>query len=230
MCRSNLQMKNNHVDIFKSKRQSKILYKAYKKNIIYGLNTVIHNKNFFDYQFNIPGLKVIHDYNYIYPVETKANKDFLLDMSKTDIIVNTVIKNFKSLLMDLNTLSAKQLVLKYPPYLFVLFNNVLSFYKNTNIKAFDPKLPLCAQTSCLKLDIYGNKICGKGRETDANQLTPLGETCASCRYCLICSFKCPMNKFDRSLCRDSYIYKIYFSMEAILSNLLKASSVNYVNI
>ena len=209
------------LDIFKDKRCSRVLYKAYKKGVIYGLNTVIHSKNFFNYKFDIPKFNVIHDYNYIYPIETGANKNFLLDASKADAVANTVALNMKSLLTDLNAMSVKRLVLKYPPYLFTLLDSMLSLYCQKTVTPMDPNVPLCVQTNCVKLDIYGNKTCGKGRETKADRSTPLGIECATCRYMPICSFKCPANKFDRSLCKESYAYKIYNKVDILLQSALR---------
>jgi MoaA/NifB/PqqE/SkfB family radical SAM enzyme len=209
------------LDIFKNKKHLNILYKAYKKGIIYGINTVIHNKNFYNYKFDIPEFKVIHDYNYIYPIENTFNKKFLLDNTKADIIAKDVAFNMGALLKDIQHLSPKALTLKYPPYLFSLLNSILQLYtRPNNIELLDPNRSLCGQTNCVKVDIYGNIICGKGLETKANQIKPLGNICVSCRYGSICSFKCPSNKFDRSLCKDSYVYKTYRAIDFLLQGII----------
>lgn len=209
------------LDIFKNKKHLSILYKAYKKGIIYGINTVVHNKNFYNYKFDIPKFRVIHDYNYIYPIETTFNKKFLLDNTKANIIANDVALNMKALLKDMQRLPLRTLILKYPPYLFSLLNSMLQLYARPgNAISLDPNLPLCSQINCVKVDIYGNIVCGKGLETKADSVKPLGNTCASCRYCPICSFKCSSNKFDRTLCKDSYVYKVYSAVDSLLQEIV----------
>ena len=207
------------LDIFKNKNHLSILYKAYKKGVMYGINTVVHDKNLYDYKFDIPKFRVIHDYNYIYPIETTINKKFLLDNTKADSITRNVVLNMRALLKDTQHLSAKTLTLKYPPYLFYLLNSILQLYTHDDTDTLSPDLPLCDQIHCVKVDIYGNIVCGKGLETKANQIKPLGNACASCKYCSICSFKCSSNKFDRSLCKDSYVYKIYRAVDLLLQEI-----------
>ena len=209
------------LDIFKNKKHLGILYKAYKKGIIYGINTVVHNKNFYNYKFDVPEFKVIHDYNYIYPIETAFNKKFLLDNTKADSIAKDVAFSMKALLKDTQHLSPRALTLKYPPYLFSLLNNMLQLYaRPDNAGSLDPSQPLCNQINCVKVDIYGNIVCGKGLETKADSIKPLGNICASCKYCPICSFKCSSNKFDRALCKDSYVYKVYNAVDLLLQEII----------
>ena len=125
----------------------------------------------------------------------------------------------RTLLKDTQHLSAKTLTLKYPPYLFYLLNSILQLYTHDDTDLLSPDLPLCDQIHCVKVDIYGNIVCGKGLETKANRIKPLGNACASCKYCSICSFKCSSNKFDRSLCKDSYVYKIYRAVDLLLQEI-----------
>lgn len=203
-------------DIFKTKYN--ILKKAYKKGIIYGINTVVHNKNFNSYTFDIPGFKLIHDYNFIYPLETPTNKSFLLPETLADTIANNVVNCIKSLLLDIKNYSAKALALKYPPFLFTVLESMLQIYTYPKSKKLNSESSLCVQIGCKHFDIYGNEICGKGIE-GSKQNIPLNENCVNCKFVSVCDFKCPIYNFDRTTCKNNYMYKIYEKVYNMISQL-----------
>ena len=204
------------LDILKEKHD--IIYDAISKEVIIGLNTIIHSKNYNDYKFDLPNIQIIHDYNYIYPLETKTNKSFLLDNSLSDEISNNVVLSLKNLIMDIAVLGCDQLVLKYPPSLFYLLNQFLLFKGYSSVIT---ETLLCSQTNCAKVDIYGNTTytCGKGLETSVLATKNIAKECLTCKFVPICRYKCPEYNFDKSQCKNTYMYKIYEKVDILLNSL-----------
>lgn len=200
-----------------------IIYKAISHNVIIGLNTVVHSKNYTDYKFDLPGIDIIHDYNYIYPAETETNKEFLFDNSLSEYISDEVLFSMKSLLLDISKLTLDQIVLKYPPSQFYRLEQLLIIYSKNYDKPSFKEGSFCLQQDCFKVDIYGKKYntCGKGSEIST--LSHDNKACFNCRYFQICPYKCPAYNFDKTQCKETYMYKIYEKLDSLL-NYLKNKS------
>lgn len=203
-------------DILKIKKD--IIYNAISRNVIISLNTVIHNKNYHDYKFDLPGISIIHDYNYIYPIETESNKSFLLENNLSDEISNNIVNLLKKLLLDIPLYDTDKLLLKYPPSIFYFLEQFLSLKKNKELSLTQGLL--CSQTSCSRSDIYGNTFyaCGKGLEALITK-APIDNACLNCKFLSMCAYKCPTHNFNRQLCKNTYMYKTYEKTYNLLRSL-----------
>lgn len=207
------------IDIFNNANIASALYKGIEDQVIIGLNTVIHAKNYKDYKFDLPNTKIMHDYTLMYPIYSKTSSEFLLPNELSDKIAEKVALQLKNLILDIPKLELPELTLKYPANLFLLLKAALEFcfYPHKN---FDPMVSLCKQGSgcLLKKDIYGNSICGKG-DNHLYTDTLINKSCLSCKYLSICAYKCPSFNFNKTFCKNMYIYKIYKIATNLIASL-----------
>lgn len=203
-------------DIFSDKDLTEIIFYGIKTKVIIAINTVVHNLNYRDYKFNIPNIKIIHDYNYMYPIETSSNSKFLLTNDSSDMLADEMTLYIKNILLDIGKLPVKDLVYKYPPAAFIMLNQMLKFKLNEPQK-LKLDVPLSEQTSCVGIDIYGNSICGKGYEMSIKNKCYLDSACSNCKFSSICAYKCPAFNFNKSQCKDTFIYKMYDKVDKLLT-------------
>ena len=207
-------------DVLKIKKD--IIYDAINRNVINTINTIIHSKNFHDFKFDLPDVKVIHDYNFIYPIKTDINEEFILGKEYSDEIACITVSALKKLLLDLSKYKPEELIIKYPPTLFYLLENLLSFKVLTSSKQSFINGSLCSQTDCFRTDIYGNttEVCGRGIELSVHKPT-IAKACLDCKFLPIYLFKCPGCNFDKSTCKDTYLYKTYEKAFQLLDSINK---------
>lgn len=202
-------------DIFSDKNTSEVIFYGIEAKVIIALNTVVHNLNYKDYKFDIPNVKIIHDYNYMYPIKTLSNSKFLLTNEAGDILADEMAAYIKNILTT-DKPSAEDLVYKYPPVAFTMLDQVLKLKLNGSWK-FKLDTPLSEQTDCIGTDIYGNSICGKGYEMNIKNGCYLNSACADCKFLSICAYKCPAFNFDKSHCKDTFMYKMYDRVDKLLA-------------